>query len=161
MRKFEKISLNQFIKDTNLTQKEYDELLLPKRSTKTSAGYDFHIPNNITIKPNEIVKIKTGIKAQMNPNEVLLIIIRSSLGTKYNLRLTNQVGVIDSDYYNNETNEGHIIVSIKNEGTKEITLNQNDRIVQGIFINYLTTDNEEENNKKRTGGFGSTNKEEN
>ena len=64
MRKFEKISLEQFIKDTKLTEKEYNEITLPHRATTKSAGYDFHVLKEITLKPNEIKKIPTGIKAK-------------------------------------------------------------------------------------------------
>ena len=156
MRKFEKISLKQFIKDTKLTEKEYNEITLPHRATTKSAGYDFHILKDTTLKPNEIKKIPTGIKAKMNHDEVLMIYIRSSLGFKYNLRLCNQTGIIDSDYYNNENNEGHIFIAIQNEGKETITLKKGDRFVQGIFIKYLTVDNEKEINNNRTGGLGST-----
>lgn len=159
MRYFEKISENQFKKDVSLNMNLYLDLEIPRRGTKDSAGYDFYLIDNIVIKPNEIVKVPTGIKACMNNGEVLLMVMRSSLGFKYNLRLTNQVGVIDKDYYNNPSNEGHIHISIQNEGDKEIILNKGDRIAQGLFINYLLTDNEKENNIERMGGFGSTNGE--
>lgn len=161
MRKFEKISLNQFIKDTKLTQKEYESYSIPKRSTKYSAGYDFMALEEFTLNPNEIKLIPTGIKADMNENEVLMLYIRSSLGFKYNIRMCNQTGIIDKDYYNNEDNEGHIFVKIQNEGSKPKTFKQGENIVQGIFLNYLTTDNEEEIENERKGGIGSTNKEEN
>jgi len=156
-RKFEKISLKQFVKDTNLAEEEYNSYNLPKRSTKYSAGYDFEALFEFILMPGEIKKIPLGIKARMNEDEVLLIIIRSSLGTKYNLRLCNQVGVIDSDYYNNEENEGHIMITIKNEGTKERTFQKGERICQGIFTKFLTVEGEEEIKFERTGGFGSTN----
>ena len=156
MRKFEKISLNQFIKDTNLTKKEYNEITIPKRATKNSAGYDFHLLEDLTLKPNEIKKLPTGIKAKMNNDEVLMIHIRSSLGFKYNLRLCNGTGIIDSDYYNNENNEGHIFIAIQNEGNKTLNLKANDRFAQGIFLKYLTTDNEQEIKENRKGGIGST-----
>ena len=156
MRKFEKISLKEFIKDTGLTEKEYNEITLPQRATKNSAGYDFHLLEDLTLKPNEIKKIPTGIKAKMNNDEVLMIYIRSSLGFKYNLRLCNQVGIIDSDYYNNIDNEGHIFIAIQNEGKETITLKTNDRFAQGLFIKYLTVDDEKEIKNARTGGIGST-----
>ncbi len=157
MRKFEKISLKQFIKDTGLTEKEYNEITLPHRATPQSAGYDFHILEELTLKPGEIKKVPTAIKASMNSDEVLMIYIRSSLGFKYNMRMCNQAGIIDSDYYNNEDNEGHIFIAIQNEGQETINLKANDRFAQGIFIKYLTTDDEEEITSTRTGGIGSTN----
>ena len=157
MRKFEKISLKQFIKDTGLTEKEYNEITLPHRATPQSAGYDFHILEELTLKPGEIKKVPTAIKASMNSDEVLMIYIRSSLGFKYNMRMCNQTGIIDSDYYNNEDNEGHIFIAIQNEGQETVNLKANERFAQGIFIKYLTTDDEEEITSTRTGGIGSTN----
>lgn len=157
MRKFEKISLNQFIKDTGLTEKEYNEYNLPKRSTKYSAGYDFVTLTDFTINPNEIKLIPTGIKADMNDKEVLMIYIRSSLGFKFNIRMCNGTGIIDKDYYNNKDNEGHIFVKLQNEGNTPKKFKKGENIVQGIFLNYLTVDNEIEITKERVGGVGSTN----
>lgn len=158
MRKFEKISLERFIKDTGLTEKEYNKYTLPQRSTKYSAGYDFISLNTFTLEPNEIKLIPTGIKADMNENEVLMIYVRSSLGFKFNIRMCNQTGIIDKDYYNNPDNEGHIFIKLQNEGTKPKEFKQGEKIVQGIFLNYLTVDNEEKIQKERIGGVGSTNK---
>lgn len=157
MRCFEKISYDQFRKDICDNKKLYDEYTLPTRSTKNSAGYDFVAINDFQIKPGEIKKIHLGIKVQMNEDEVLFLIVRSSMGFKYNVRMTNQTGVIDSDYYNNETNEGHMWISLQNEGKEDFIVKKGDHIVQGIFMKYLTVDDEEEINNVRISGFGSTN----
>ena len=61
------------------------------------------------------------------------------MGFKYNVRLCNQVGVVDADYYNNKDNEGHIWLKVQNEGDKIVELAKGDAIVQGIFMKYLTT----------------------
>ena len=156
MRYFEKVSFEEFKKATNLTLEDYNNYNLPKRSTKNSAGYDFEALKDFKINPGEILKIPMGIKAKMEADEVLMIFIRSSLGFKNNLRMCNQVGIIDSDYYNNEDNEGHIFVCIQNEGTEVKEFKQGDKIVQGIFTKFLTVDNEEEINNNRQGGIGST-----
>ena len=160
MRKFEKISLDQFIHDTSLSLDEYNFYDLPKRSTKNSAGYDFMVLEDFDLKPNEKKKIYTGIKANFNPDEVLLLIIRSSLGAKYDIRMCNQVGVIDSDYYNNKENEGHIIVTVINCGDKVKSFTKGERFCQGIFTKFLTVDDEKKPEKTRNGGFGSTSEEE-
>lgn len=159
MRKFEKISLKQFKKDFN-DEKLYETYNLPSRSTTNSAGYDFYAVDSFCLKPGENKKIPTGIKADMENDEVLLLIVRSSMGFKYNVRLTNQVGVIDSDYYNNVDNEGHIWINLQNHGDKEYNVNKGDKIIQGMFIKYLLTDDDDTKNKMRIGGIGSTNKEE-
>ncbi len=156
MRKFEIISINQFNKDFKNIDTKYEDIIIPKRSTKFSAGYDFYMPYDLTIKKNEVVLIPTGIKAMLNSDEFLGIYIRSSLGFKYNLRMCNQVGIVDSDYYNNTSNEGHIFVKLKNEGDNDIILKKYDRYVQGIIQKYYIVDNEKEIEDIRVGGIGSS-----
>lgn len=155
-RYFEKISFNQFKKDVVDNKKMYDAYSLPRRCTKNSAGYDFEALYDFVIKPGEIKKIPLGIKASMNDNEVLFILVRSSQGFKYNVRMCNQVGVIDSDYYNNSDNEGHIFIKLQNQGDNDYVVKTGDKICQGIFINYLVVDNEEKIERKRLSGIGST-----
>lgn len=155
IRGFEKISKEQYKKD-GLDIKYYDEYLLPRRATKGSAGYDFYVLDDYIVKPGEVLKIPTGIKAYMHEDDVLFIFIRSSLGYKYNMRLCNQVGVIDSDYYDNSDNEGHIWICIKNEGNTEVRLKRGDRFAQGVFTKFTLIDNDI-TISSRNGGFGSTN----
>ena len=157
-RKFEKISFKEFAKDIKDDKKLYDEVLLPTRKTSASAGYDFIAFDKIIIKPGEIVKIPSSYKIKLNNNEFLFIVVRSSMGFKYNIRLCNQVGIIDADYYNNENNEGHIYVALQNEGSKDFIIEKGEAYAQGIILNYLTCG--DINNNKRSGGIGSTNKEE-
>lgn len=134
----------------------YNDIKLPERSTKSSAGYDFYLPYDLTISPNETVKILTGVRAKMKDNYVLMIFPRSSLGIKYKLTLDNTVAIIDADYYN-ALNEGHIMLSMTNHSSEVINLKKGDRFVQGIFVEYgITYDDNADG--KRTGGFGSTNK---
>ena len=92
----------------------------------------------------------------MNEDEFLALLVRSSMGFKYNIRLCNQVGIVDSDYYNNPDNEGHMFIALKNEGEKIFTINKGDKYAQGIFQKYLLTDDDEATGS-RTGGIGSTN----
>lgn len=143
MRNFEKISYEQFRKDIIDDKKAYDNYNLPIRKTKGAAAYDFEALSDFTIEPGEIKKIPTGIKVKMELDDVLFLIVRSSMGFKYNVRLCNQVGVIDSDYYNNKDNEGHIWIRLENEGDKPYVVKKGEGIIQGVFIKYLTVDNEE------------------
>ena len=158
MRKFELISKKQFDIDFKDLDVNYEDIILPKRNTKYAAGYDFYLPFDICVKPGECIKIPTGIKVCMNEDEFLGIYVRSSLGFKYNMRMCNQVGIIDHDYYNNTDNEGHMFVKLKNDGENIVVLKKNDRYVQGIFQKYYIVDNEEKIENKRVGGLGSTNK---
>lgn len=155
MRKFEKVSREIFERD--IIDSNYDDLILPKRGTKYSAGYDFYSPISFTLMPGERKVIPTGIKVCMEENEFLAIYVRSSLGFKWDTRMCNQVGIIDADYYGNSENEDHIFVCLKNEGDKEVNINKGDRFVQGIFTPYLITDDDNATGN-REGGIGSTNK---
>ena len=156
MRKFEKISEEQYKKDLE-GKCEYSDISLPQRSTKNSAGYDFKSPIEFELKPGESIKVPTGIKVAMENDEYLMIFVRSSMGFKYNIRLCNQVGIVDSDYYNNPDNEGHMYVKIQNEGTEVLKINKGDRFAQGIFNKYYLVDDDIAT-EDRTGGFGSTGK---
>lgn len=161
MRCFEKISFEQFKKDIEDNHSLYESLKLPKRSTVKSAGYDFFSVIDFTLKPNECMKIPLGIKVQMNDDEVLFLIVRSSMGFKYNVRMCNQIGVIESDYYNNIDNEGHLFIKLQNHGNEDYVVKKGDKIIQGILTKFLTVDNEEEIKNERIGGIGSTDKEDN
>ena len=153
MRKFEKISKEQYEKDLK-GKCEYEDISLPIRSTKHSAGYDFKSPIEFELNPGEIIKVPTGIKAQMEDDEYLMLLVRSSMGFKYNVRLCNQVGIIDADYYNNPKNEGHFFICIKNNSKKDFVIEEGDRIAQGVFQKYYTCG--ETVKTKRSGGFGSS-----
>lgn len=163
--KFEKVSLNQYVNDMqknfNFSNEQliefYNNIVLPKRATVGSAGYDFKLPFSITLRPNETKKIPTGIRVKMEQNYVLLLLPRSSLGFKYRMQLDNTVGVIDSDYYYSD-NEGHIILKVSNDTKEEkvLELEKNKGICQGIFFEYgITID--DDTIEERNGGFGSTN----
>ena len=138
MRKFEKISYDQFKKDFEDSKELYDKITLPVRSTKHSAAYDIKSMEEKTLHPGDSLAFKTGLK--------------------YDVSLTNCVGVIDSDFYNNEDNEGHFKVKLINHGDKDFEVKVGDRIAQGVFMKYLTVDDEEAITNVRTGGIGSTNK---
>mgnify|MGYP003503255050 FL=1 len=162
--KFEKVSFEQFQSgfDNLFSEEElreiYEELPLPKRATKGSAGYDFFAPFDITLAPGQTIKIPTGIRAKMEDNWVLKLYPRSGLGFKFRLQLNNTVGIIDSDYYYS-SNEGHIFAKITNDSNegKTVSIKKFTGFIQGIFLEYgITYDDEVE--EIRDGGFGSTTK---
>ena len=149
MRDFEKISYEQFKKDVADDQNLYDSIIIPQRDSSASVGYDLHLLSDLELAPGETAKLPTGLKAHFQPDEVLLIVVRSKTGFKYNIRLCNQVGIIDADYYNNPDNEGHLFIKVQNEDTVTHSFKQGDALVQGIFMKYLTTDNDRDFGKKR------------
>lgn len=134
------------------------DILIPKRSTKHSAGYDIHTPVKIVIPAGGISEsIQTDIKAYMLDDEVLEIYPRSSLGFKKGLMLINTIGIIDSDYYSNTKNDGNIGFKLKNLTDGEVVIEAGEKIMQGIFKKYLKT-SDDNTLEERTGGIGSTGK---
>ena len=152
--KFEKVSLTEFTKSSKC--EVYDNIILPRRATAGSAGYDFFAVESFTLRPMETAKIPTGIRVKIDNGWVLKIYPRSSLGFKYRLRLDNTVGIIDSDYYFAD-NEGHIFIKITNCGDKEFTVEEGKAFAQGVFVEYGITIDDDATDL-RTGGFGSTDK---
>ena len=164
---FYKVSLGQFIndmKDTfgekyndNMLTEIYNNIELPIRATKGSAGYDFFAPcdlGEITATP---ITIPTGIRWVTEDDGLYLMMVpRSGLGFKYRMKLMNTIGIIDSDYSNSD-NEGHIMAKFRSKETFEIK--QGDAFLQGI-VNIFAVSKEELNEElpERNGGFGSTDK---
>lgn len=141
--KFHKVSFDEFEKAwkgefPEAKEEEikavYEELKLPKRATRGSAGYDFYTPFNIILKPGETVKIPTGIRAEMEEGWVLKLYPRSGLGFKFRLQLNNTVGIIDATIFNSD-NEGHIFAKLTNrfQGRKSSLHRERHRIYAGNF----------------------------
>lgn len=178
------------------------DIPLPKRSTASSAGYDISIIHpevydsillngltleeaweNVKHEKREIFYLPegktnyvfpTGIKVQIPDGEFLALFIRSSVGIKQNIKLSNQTGIIDADYYNNPDNEGHIMVALdipkRRIPDREPSLFTDDeynmarfikfegptlRICQGIFLPYSIIIDDTAD-AERKGGIGST-----
>ena len=140
---------------------ENSNINLPVRKTKYSAGYDIEAAEDTVIpsfkKGMKPTLVKTGIKAYMGEDEVLILANRSSNPGKKGLILANSIGVIDSDYYGNPDNDGHIMFGFYNIKDEDIEIKTGDAIGQGIFQKFLITDNDVSQGQ-RTGGFGSTSK---
>ena len=134
---------------------------LPIRKTKYSAGYDIEAAEDVIIprfkKGTNPTLVKTGLKAYMQDDEMLLLYNRSSNPKKKGLILANSVGVVDKDYYGNVDNDGHIMFAFYNIKDEDVEIKKGDAIGQAIFQKYLITDDDSAEGE-REGGFGSTNK---
>lgn len=133
------------------------DIRIPQRKTAASAGYDIESAQDMDLPRGKVVIIPTGLKAYMKDDEYLGIHIRSSMAIKHGIILINSTGIIDSDYYNNEDNEGHIMVAVYNTSDQIFHISKGDRIAQGIFTKYLKAD-DDDSTGTRKGGIGSTGK---
>ncbi len=145
MRQFEKVSYMNA-----------EDIVIPQRQTLDSAGYDLSAYERVVIEPKTIQLVPTGLKVQLEKDEVLLVYPRSSLGIKKGLMMSNSVGVIDRDYYNNDNNEGHIMVPLYNFKDEPVVVEKFERIAQGLFQTFLKTSNDQPVSQTRQGGFGSS-----
>lgn len=172
--KFEKVSFEQYFKDEcpknisddNISdfrealKKEWDNIILPKRATKYSCGYDIVSPVDFNLDEGCVIELSLGIKVELDRDRLFLIVPRSGSGIRYGIKLLNSLGVIDADYYNNPGNEGHIRAKIKNDGNGGTwVVKAGDAILQGIIIKYYTTDDDIPGGN-RVGGWGSTSRKE-
>ncbi len=130
------------------------EIIMPKRATVGSSGYDISVPVDLILEPGQRVLVFTDIKAAMDRDCELLLFMRSSWGKK-GLEFQNQIPKIDSDYYGNSSNDGNIGLLLKNGGTETIKIEANKPICQGSFYRFLKTV-DDESNTERSGGIGST-----
>lgn len=140
---------------------EDKEINLPVRKTKYSAAYDIEAAED-TILPSfkqgmKPTLIKTGLKAYMMPDEVLVIVPRSSGPKKQGILFPHSAGIIDKDYYGNEENDGHIFIQCINIKDEDVTIKKGEAVAQAIFQKYLVIDNDNAEGIRK-GGFGSTNK---
>lgn len=173
IRGFKIITFPQWLQDKwNLTVKQsekvinkeeiyqsYETIKFPKRATSKSAGYDIFSTVDFELEPNQEILIPLGIKIYMLQDEFFMVAPRSGMGFKYYIRLANTLGIIDSDYYNNEKNEGHCWAKLRNEGDVKMIVFKGDAIAQGIFQKYLLADGDSfETGETRQGGLGSTTK---
>ena len=128
------MKLRGFEKITSFKEVEFP---MPERKTKMAAGYDICLPQDVTIKAHTLQMVATGVKAYMQDNEFLGVHIRSSMAVKKGLALVNNVGIIDADYYNNEDNEGHIMLGCITRRTAMLPWQRASAWPRAFFTNTL------------------------
>ena len=132
-----------------------DEVKMPVRATKYSVCYDMYSPIDEIVNPGETKLIFTNVKAYCNHDEGFMLATTSGMG-KRGIILAQGVGIIESDYADNESNYGNIGFMLHNHGKDVYSIKKGDKIGQLFFFKYLTVDDEIEPTEVRKGGFGST-----
>lgn len=138
---------------------ENPDFKLPERSTKFSAGYDFCLPEDVTIPgKGAITYVKTGVKVKLAEDEFLMLCNRSSNPKKKEIVLMNGVGIVDSDYYGNPENDGEICFAFSSLNETGSFIKKGEKIGQGIIMKFIKTEDDYSSNPVvvRAGGFGST-----
>lgn len=184
--RFEKVNKYQFIEDYLRTQNAegynadffrreaaiaYDKhVIIPTRASAHSAGYDFVTPFSLSIAPGETIVVPTGIKCDMRTRKsyvvggmsyadvYLQMHIRSSIGIRHHVILSNCTGIIDADYYNNPDNEGDIHLALTNIGHDTFEAAAGERLAQGIITEFFRAENDFFTSEDRSGGIGSSGK---
>lgn len=138
-----------------------ENIKLPERSTKFSAGYDFYALEDMLIPgKGTVTYVKTGVKVELAEDEFLMLCNRSSNPKKKELILMNGVGIVDSDYYDNPDNDGEICFAFSSLNETGSFIKKGDKIGQGIIQKFIKVENDYSSNPTatRAGGFGSTGK---
>ena len=166
---FEKVKFEAFRNDMAMyrpinfmngdVEKAYEGIKIPVRKTKYSAGYDVCTPVDVVLPSGQRRVIPTGIKAVFSEDEMeswhLQMYVRSSVGIKDGVVLTNGTGVIDPDYFMGE-NDGDMMLALMNTSEKLVKYKAGDRICQAVFVLHGITSDDAATGD-RTGGIGSTN----
>lgn len=134
----------------------YEDIKLPARATKKSAGYDFFAPYSFSLAPGETIKVATGIRVILDDDKFLMCAPRSGHGFKSRLQLDNTIGIIDADY-SESSNEGHIMVKLTNDShyNTTVSVKKGDGLIQAMILPYFTVEDDDAS-RQRDGGFGST-----
>ena len=151
MRKFE-IVKDEFLK----YDVKKEELKKPYRATKYAVCYDCFSPIDIDIEAQSTELVFINFKAYCNHDEGYILASTSGLGKK-GIILANGIGIIESDYADNESNDGNIGFLLHNLNKTTYHIRKGDKIGQIFFFKFLTVDDDVESTVVRKGGFGSTN----
>lgn len=144
-----------------------EDIVLPSITNALMDFYDSDFRDTLNLegiskflKEYDIFKptlVSSGVKCQLEQSEYLELSVRSSTPLKYGIIMANSEGIIDADYYNNESNEGEIFFQLYNLTPFDIQLLRGDCLCQGIIKNYqITTDDNQVEKLIRGGGLGST-----
>lgn len=134
--------------------KMFEAAISPTKATEQAAGWDFYSTEySNVIRPNESIKIKTGIKLIIPKGYVGVFLNKSSLGSQ-GLILGAQV--IDSDY------RGQVIINLINISNESIELLNGQKIAQLVLLQTPNTQMQEISNQayesdktdRGEGGFG-------
>ena len=139
-----------------LSDKIGDSIPLPYYATVGAAALDLHacIDEPAVLPAGGEALIPTGIAAAIPEGCVGVLAVRSSMGIRHGVAMSNGIGVIDSDY------RGPLRVGLHNFLDTEYVVEPGDRIAQLLILPVLRPEVEVVSELSETargaGGFGST-----
>ena len=139
-----------------LSEKIGKEIPLPYYATAGAAAMDLHacIDAPMTIPAGGQVVVPTGLAVAVPAGYVGVVAVRSSMGIRKGITLSNAIGVIDSDY------RGPLGVGLRNTTAEPYEILPCDRIAQLMILPVITPElelvEELDDTARGKGGFGST-----
>ena len=139
-----------------LSEKIGREIPLPYYATDGAAAVDLHacIDAPMTIPAGGQVVVPTGLAVAIPEGYVGIIAVRSSMGVRHGITLSNAIGVIDSDY------RGPLGVGLRNTTGEDYILQPCDRMAQLMVVPVLRPEirlrEELPDTERGAGGFGPT-----
>ena len=128
----------------------------PSYVNQFAAGLDIRSNEQVDIFPGDIVDIETMLSMEIPSGHFGMVVARSGLSYNHQIKLINDVGIIDEDY------RGNIGVRLINEGNEPYLIGVGDRVAQMIIIPYIQVDleyvDELSETERGAGGFGHTGK---
>lgn len=134
----------------------HSDAVLPKYATPGSACFDLTASGDGQPHPRDFNAwvFPTGLSVEVPEGHVMLIFSRSGQGFNEGVRLSNCVGVIDSDY------RGEIRVSLRADGEQPTRNYKGSRIAQAMIVPIPAVEIVEVEDlsitERGAGGFGST-----
>lgn len=139
-------------------KKLHERAMIPTFATEGAACFDLYAmvedSKKVSIYKHSPAIIRTGLSFEIPKGHAMMIYSRSGHGFKNDVRLSNCVGVIDSDY------RGEVKVKLASDGGG-FGVSHGDRIAQAMIIpvpaieGFLVS-NELSETERGDGGFGST-----
>ena len=129
-----------------------DGIKMPtKAHPDTDAGFDLYTPYEFTVKAGGSAIVQTGVHMIIPSGYCGLIVSKSGLNTKYDIKTT---GLVDAGY------TGEIVIKVQNHGYKDFHFHRGEKITQimilpvpEVKLNLVSTLPETERADK---GFGSS-----
>lgn len=133
----------------------------PKYQTAGAAAFDLHLDldllggrASVELEPGDRLLLGTGVAVELDHDEALMVMVRSSVGSKRGVGLANDVGLIDSDY------RGELFVTLQNRGMESQVFHHGDRVAQGVIVKLAARElhqvEELSATERGDGGHGST-----